>query len=1324
MYLPLWISRKFSAARTSEQSQLRRVVHRRSLHLQTLEDRCTPAIIVNSLDDYDPSVVTPDFGDTEVTLREAIAQAEANMDTIIEFDSSLFTDANGAPQAGTITLVSSLEIDVSGYLGSSLQITGAPDGLLTIDGQGLYQHFVLLENIDPGSVSSFFLGEMVLANGSGSEGGSIHSEVDQLQLQNVVFSSNSAADGGAIWIADGQTLFAVDTTFDSNSATGDGGAIHVGNSSYIFLERVTLSNNDAQGNGGAIDVAFAMVESFNVTFSGNRANGSGGAVYAFATILGDQIYINNTIYGNTADADASGDGVGGGLFVNANVVLENTMVLGNELGDSTPSDISGLVGASSNNLIGDPNSAGGLIAGENGNIVGDGSDVLDPTTVIDINLANNGGFTQTHAMATGSQAIDAGNNVTVGMFNITTDQLGESRIDPSGTVDIGAIEYEGPRLLSVEYYGNAAVQPNEVVTYQLTFDREVLGLLDTSLALFDQDGLAVAGTITNLQTSDSITYTVDITLPVEGTVVVGLGDLTGVTDSLGRPAEISRTAVTTASDFVTFDSTPPAAPVFAADPFEQANGSLELTGTSSEGGLFIQFTMLDPDGVNVDLGFNNYTYSDMTDFSWSYTPPLYLSPGLYTVTATATDLAGNVSTAGATSLQVLLGTPVFAGGDNPVNINTQTGIEISGSADPSVSINYLLLDSEGNLIAEVPDAVVADISGNWVLQIDVPSDGQYYLAVFASDSDGNFSAPTDPLEINVDSTPPDVEFASGLFDRDTNTFVVTLITTDPQGYFSGLDLSTITKPSADFVLTYLSDDASSVTFTITPPLEFNGVATFGLPADIFEDDFGNQSVGLSIDIDFTLLEVVVNPDGTLPNDPTAPISGSAVLIEADSSVTADVIRQQASPLEVDGELIVDVAGKDVVLDNVNNQITGDLNLVNVKNFTLVSAGDVTITELDVSGIIKLDIDGTLTVSEEVALILRTGSSVKATRVVVLGSVGGDATIEADVELADGSTFGGQSGVSTITILGNLDIGKATAIIDLISRYESGHDSVVVEGAVTVDASAAVELRLNGYDSFMGDQIELIKASQGISVVGSDPSGPLALPITVNGITFAFSNAGNVLVAKVVAKPAATPLSFVEQLYWDVLGRAGDAAGIQHWNQKLASGQMSRSEIAQAFVESVEHRRIQVTTIYQQYLHRNPDATGLANWVNALMSGQTEVEVVSRIMLSAEYFKTHGGTATGFVTGLYQDLLGRNPDAAGLRNWLQVFENEGAEAVVRGLFQSREQWHYHLDQAYEFLLRRDIDMTGRNTWTEALSEGMDPDDLIATIMGSAEYYSKV
>ena len=103
-------------------------------------------------------------------------------------------------------------------------------------------------------------------------------------------------------------------------------------------------------------------------------------------------------------------------------------------GGLTASDIAGILTNYAEcraNLIG-TGGAGGLTDGLWGNLVGIGNPGLLP-------LQNNGGETDTVALASGSAAIDLGDYATVQAEGLMTDQRGFARTI-AGTVDIGAVE--------------------------------------------------------------------------------------------------------------------------------------------------------------------------------------------------------------------------------------------------------------------------------------------------------------------------------------------------------------------------------------------------------------------------------------------------------------------------------------------------------------------------------------------------------------------------------------------------------------------------------------------------------------------------------------------------------------------------------------------------------------------------------------------------------------------------------------------------------------------------------------------------------------------
>ena len=78
-------------------------------------------------------------------------------------------------------------------------------------------------------------------------------------------------------------------------------------------------------------------------------------------------------------------------------------------------------------------------------------------------LAQNGGYTPTHALLVGSPAIDAGTNTGCP----ATDQRGISRPQPAGgTCDIGAYESETYPLTIISAHGTVARSPNKATYHE------------------------------------------------------------------------------------------------------------------------------------------------------------------------------------------------------------------------------------------------------------------------------------------------------------------------------------------------------------------------------------------------------------------------------------------------------------------------------------------------------------------------------------------------------------------------------------------------------------------------------------------------------------------------------------------------------------------------------------------------------------------------------------------------------------------------------------------------------------------------------------------
>ena len=143
--------------------------------------------------------------------------------------------------------------------------------------------------------------------------------------------------------------------------------------------------------------------------------------------------------------------------------------------------------------------------------------------------------------------------------------------------------------------------------------------------------------------------------------------------------------------------------------------------------------------------------------------------------------------------------------------------------------------------------------------------------------------------------------------------------------------------------------------------------------------------------------------------------------------------------------------------------------------------------------------------------------------------------------------------------------------------------------------------------------------------------------------------------------------FVTLLYANVLGRAPDAAGLDHWLDAMAAG-AGRAGALLGFSESAEHKQrtaaayqkgvwvpdpeaVDVLRAYTAVLDRLPDAGGLASWTAAREGGLGQFELVARFVGSGEFQARFGGLSNrDFVEQLYLTALDRQADPDGLAAW--------------------------------------------------------------------------
>jgi hypothetical protein len=147
----------------------------------------------------------------------------------------------------------------------------------------------------------------------------------------------------------------------------------------------------------------------------------------------------------------------------------------------------------------------------------------------------------------------------------------------------------------------------------------------------------------------------------------------------------------------------------------------------------------------------------------------------------------------------------------------------------------------------------------------------------------------------------------------------------------------------------------------------------------------------------------------------------------------------------------------------------------------------------------------------------------------------------------------------------------------------------------------------------------------------------------------------------------------------------------------------------------------VCLVYEDLLGRVPDAGGLAAWEGLLAAGVSRQQVAYDIATSPEHF-------TDLVQGDYEYFLGRAADAGGLSTWVGALEAGWTpQAVLAGILSSPE---YYADAGstptgfvtdlYSDLLGRTPDAGGLATWVGQLNIGMSRGAVAAGIIHSTEY----
>ena len=601
-----------------------------------------------------------DGTDGECTLREAITAANTDAPSGAaqgECAAGSGGDVIDVEATGTVNLTQALP-----DLASNIEIEGPGADQLTVR-RNVGFGFRIFTVTSVVSISG-----ITISNGdNGNLGGGIFNN-GALTVSDCTISGNSASVGGGIYNVG--TLTLTGSTISDNSAVSTNG----GGGGGVF------SNTDLSGPKATIT---------NSTISGNTTASFGGGVY---NEDGRTDIKNSTITDNTAP-DGQGSGVAsfGDPFT-------PTEVLSTIISDNHGTDVDFVRGTTNSfvskgyNLIGDGNATGAF--NQPGDQVG-----KDPNLGV---LAENGGPTQTHALLSGSPAIDAGpptDGDPIACPPPATDQRGVERPqdgDANGTAacDIGAFELDPqPPELSID---NVSVTEGDSATTDATFAVSLSEASSQTVTVnfATADGTATAGT--DFQSSS-------------GTLTFAPGDTSKtvsvpiIDDIVDEPDEIflvnlSNPTNATISDArgegtITDDDPPPnTAPTAEADSYS-TNEDTTLTANgagSNPAGVLANDT--DPDGDSLKAvlvsgpshaATNGFTLNQ--DGSFSYTPASnYNGPDSFTYKADDGSATSGVAT---------VSISVTATNDGPT-VTVDAGGSCGSASDMRGTINLALLDPD------------------------------------------------------------------------------------------------------------------------------------------------------------------------------------------------------------------------------------------------------------------------------------------------------------------------------------------------------------------------------------------------------------------------------------------------------------------------------------------------------------------------------------------------------------------------------------------------------------------------------------------------------
>ncbi|MEL0648026.1 retention module-containing protein, partial [Pseudoalteromonas agarivorans] len=523
-------------------------------------------------------------------------------------------------------------------------------------------------------------------------------------------------------------------------------------------------------------------------------------------------------------------------------------------------------------------------------------------------------------------------------------------------------------------------------------------------------------------------------------------------------ANISDSAGNTAQDSQTgnIDLT---SPTISVDAFTDSNDTTpSFSGTTNdvEPGSLITVLVTDSNGDSQTL-----TAVVAQDGSWQVGATDEIAEGEFTITATATDSAGNEASASTTGIIDMAAPSVII---DPVGDTNDTTPTISGTAtgEPEGTlVTITVTDEAGN-----PQTITTEVQADGTFSVDVLnelSEGEFTVEVSVTDTAGNETTATTTGE--VDTAAPSVIIDPVGDTNDTTPTISGSATGEPEGT----------------VVTITVTDEAGNPQTITTEVQADGTFSVDVPNELSEGEFtvevsvidtaGNETTATTTgEVDTATPSVIIDPVGDT-NDTTPTISGTATGEPEGTLVTITVTDEAGNPQTIttevqadgtfsvdvpselsEGEFTVEVSVTDTAGNETTATTTGEVDTA-TPSVIIDPVGDTNDTTPTISGTATGEPEGTvvtITVTDEAG-----------NPQIITTEVQADGTFSVDVpnELSEGeftvevSVTDTAGNETTTTTTGEVDTAAPSVIIDPVD--DTNNTTPTISGSATGEPEGTI-----------------------------------------------------------------------------------------------------------------------------------------------------------------------------------------------------------------------------------------------------------------------------